>query len=84
MIFRISLDGETNETRKRLKNLQKAMDAAGFGFKRIGTAMWEGTVPTLDVAKGVIALLLIAVTEGGPGVSLDHFFVHIDGSDKQL
>jgi hypothetical protein len=42
------------------------------------------TVPTLTIAKDVITLLLAAVTEGGPDVSLDHFFVHIDGSDSPI
>ena len=81
IIFRISLDGESNETTKRIKTMEAALSAA-FSFRKIGTAMWEGTVPSLGVAKTVIERLLGAVTEGGPGVSLDHFFVHIDGSDS--
>lgn len=84
MIFRLSLDGDSTETRKQLMTVETALskhEASGYGFTKIGTAMWEGTVPTLTIARDVITILLNPVIQGEPSVRLDHFFVHIDGSD---
>lgn len=57
--------------------------ARPFVIKMLASAGLAELIPS-EWTKAVVALLLTGVTEGGPGVSLDHFFVHIDGSDKQL
>lgn len=80
LIIRISLNGEVKETRNELNKLWKLMSDPAFGgFRSIGSAMWEANVE-LVYAQGVIDVLLDSITKND-AVSLDHFFVHIDGSD---
>jgi hypothetical protein len=84
MIFRISLDGVSQETTARITKLHNVltMPESGCGFTRIGTSMWEGSVPSLKTAHAIIGMVFHAVTEGEPQVTLDQLFVHFDGSDK--
>jgi hypothetical protein len=84
VIIRISLNGNNPEVTKQLTRVQKTLaeEWAG-GFQRIGTAMWQGTAEP-EQAGRVIALLLSTIGAHGSETTLDHFFVHIDGSDKTV